>query len=185
MEPVCKRQLLIKGTFPGSRQWPLQQTAKSQKNPHYRFYQTIIFKKRGQGKRKRDIICACFKWNIGIWCIFTEPFLLSFTSLLFSPGPEGHLSYCRHFAAAVVFVSISYLIISENTEPNYAGVMFVEFLKSWFWNAETLKITSKNTRSNDLLVRAKNVSEVHRKISQFTWTREKNKVSMRTFSFYK
>jgi hypothetical protein len=63
--------------------------------------------------------------------IFTEPFL-SVTSPLFSPGPEGHLSYCRHFAHVVVFVSISYLIISENTEPNYAGVMFVEFLTSWF-----------------------------------------------------
>jgi len=48
----------------------------------------------------------------------------------FFPGPESHLSYCRHFAVAVVFVNILYSIISENTEPNYAGVMFVEFLKS-------------------------------------------------------
>jgi hypothetical protein len=46
--------ILFQLTIPGSRQGLLQQTAKSQKVPHYRFYQTIVFKKRGQGWVARE-----------------------------------------------------------------------------------------------------------------------------------
>lgn len=142
---IYKRQLLIKSTFSCFRQWRLQ------KCPHDGFDQTIRFTKRGPGRairERRDITCECLIWSNGIWCI-------SFSITcdpLFSPDPEGHLSYCLHSASVVVVVSSTYLIISE---------MLNQSMQEWcLWVLEVLVVNcwnfKENTITNDLLVSTNN-----------------------------